>query len=253
MKRIQREQAPQKSKIDQPAVTGIPIQRKLPDQKIGALPANDVCVRYQPTPDSTTGGGIIQCCYDDVPVTGQQQPENPRHDGPCAIYAIYCLGWEPGYTKENGNNENRIQNDQFGALGTEMEPGYQLSALQDKQVLVEFFKLNEKCAFHVMFTDGNGHLRGTNNDTDMLKRVLGTPDTTDYVDADGCISCIKNMLSCVFGTPDAVLDYTTGECILKMDGLTVRADPVGYVRCIKYVTKDEYLSNTPRLESGTNL
>lgn len=249
MKRIQREQAPQKSKIDQPAVTGIPMQRMLPDQKSGALPSNDVRVRYQPTPVSPTGGGIIQCCYDNVPVTGQQQPENPRHDGGCAIYAIYCLGWEPGYTKKNGNNENRIQNEQFGALGTEMKPGYRLFALRDKQVLVEFFKLDEKCAFHVMFTDGNGHLCGTNNNFDMLERVLGAPPISGYVDANGCISCIRNMLSCVLGTPNAVYDYTTGESTLKMDGLVVHADPDKYVRCIKYVTKDEYLNNTTRLES----
>lgn len=240
MRWIQRDQTPQKSKMDQPAVTGIPIQKKLPDQKSGALPSNDVRVRYQPTPVSPTGGGVIQCCgFGDMlrSFFCCCCDDEDIRDGPCASYALSQLGWDPNYKV---NRMNRIQNESFEALGTQMIAGYELSELKDKKVLVEFFNNILPYAFHVMYTDGNGHLRGINNDTFMLNRVLGTPVSTKET-----VFVAHRETGVSTKEPAFVADRATGECIFKMDGLTVRNDVDGYVSCIKYVTQEEYLSKYP--------
>ena len=191
MRWIQRDQASKKLQMNQPEVTGIPIQRKLPDQKSGALPANDVRVRYRPTPVSPirTGGEVIQCCgfgdklrsffccgCDDVTDRGPQQPQPQvpmgRMDGPCAVHSLTCLNWDPNY---DADRMNRIQNAQFGALGMRMAGGDKLSALKDRRVMVQFFRTTEPLAFHVMYTDGQGKLRGVYNDTNMLASLLHHP------------------------------------------------------------------------------
>lgn len=245
MKRIQRDQAPQKSKIDQPAVTGIPIQRKLPDQKSGALPANDVRVCYQPTPVSPTGGGVVQCeglgslfCCgcDDVTDTEQQRqppppPSRPRNDGDCAVHALFWLKWEPGYTKAKGLAMNRIQNAQFGALGTIIKNENELKALLGMKVMVEFFRNTEQVAFHVMYTDGM-YLRGINNDPTTLSSLLSAP-----VAPSGDVEDVKDD-NWAFKTDRKI----KGEGVFNIEKLTVNPNDLIY---IKYVTQDEYLSLYP--------
>lgn len=228
MKWMQRVQV-QKSKMIQPKVTGIPIQRKLP----GALPANDVRVRYQPTPASQihTGGGVIQCCgklrsflcccCDDVPVTGQQQqPQVPmgRMDGACAVFALKGLKWEPDYNKDT---MNRIQNPTFATYGMPMANGFKLSELNGEQVLVEFFNGILPYAFHVMYTK-DGQLHGKNNDTTMLNMLLGSPIGPDQ-------------------DPQKIItkaDSVSGEFSFIINSLTVH-DHKNI--SVKYVTKDQYM------------
>ena len=240
MRWIQRDQAAQKPKTIHSEVTGIPIQRKLPDQKIGTLPANDVRVCYQPTPVSPIGGGVVQCrglgdllrnfccSCDDVPATGLQQPpqqqppqqqpppQQPpmgRMDGPCAVHALTCLNWDPNY---KADRMNRIQNARFGALGMRMTGGDKLSALKDRMVMVEFFRTTEPLSFHVMYTDGQGKLRGVYNDTDMLAGMLhySAPVPAFFERDDG------------------------GELIYNMENMVVNDSDRIY---IKYVTKNQYM------------
>ena len=224
MRWIQRGQAPQKSKTNQPDVTGIPIQRKLPDQKNDALPANDVRVRYQPTPVSPIRtGGVIQCRgLGEILRSIFHRRGNRRLDGPCAVHALFCLGWEPGYTEESGANENRIQNARFGALGTRVEDNDGLASLQNRRVMVLFFYAGESIAFHVMYTDGRGYLRGVNNDPIMLMNMFNIR-----------------------------LEVEGQEVICDMTKMTFHHDDHRY---IKYVTQDEYaafchLMRVPQPES----
>lgn len=246
MRWIQCEQAPQKLKIDQPAVTGIPIQRMLSDQKRGALPANDVRVRYQPTRASQihTGGGVIQCCglgsflcccCDDVsdmetpadvstPVVKQtsQAASNRGGDGPCAVRALKRLKWESGYNEKKGSEINKIQNSAFKALGIDVTEAA-LNTLKSSKVMVLFFHTDKitgnddenSVAFHVMYTDGKGNLRGTNNSPDIL-------------------SIFNVSVNDVAAVKEDELSFKIGDTL----------NPNARIE-VKYVTQDEYLSLYP--------
>lgn len=136
-----------------------------------------------------------------------------RMDGPCAVHALTCLNWDPNY---DADRINRIQNAQFGALGMRMADGDRFTAFLNRKVMVLFFYTWDPVAFHVMYTDGCGHLCGVNNNPVMLRNMLGVTDI-----AEG---------------------NERGECIYNLENMTVNHHDHIY---IKYVTKDLYTAFYP--------